>query len=261
MFKKISVFLTIVLMIGSVRVYSADNNDSLYIKGKTMLSKAVNSWDIQKMLEARSYFERVMSADSRKWLAKYYIGLSDNRIIIFFMSKNNKEMALKYIDDAITNLEESIKLNDSFAESYALLSSVMGKKIGIKPMLGMSLGMKSGMLMSKAMNIEPDNPRVRLIAGQNAYYTPRMFGGGKKKAVKELLIAAACFDSVKTENPAYPQWGHEEVYAWLGLINADLNNFEKAESFYNKALEIKPDFGWVKYFLIPELEKKRNKSK
>jgi len=261
MFKKTTICLALIFSLGAAYAHSLDNNDSLFVKGKKLLAEAVNSWNQQNLMEAKSYFERLLNADPRKYLTEYYIGLSDNRIAIFFQSQNNKDMALKYIDDAITHLEKSIKLNGSFSESYALLSSVMGMKIGLKPILGMSLGMKSGVMMSNAMELEPDNPRVLLIAGQNAYYTPKMFGGGKNKAIKKLTLAAACFDSFKVQNPAYPDWGHEEVYAWLGLVNADLEEFEKAEAYYKKALEIKSDFNWVINVLMPELKKKMAKDK
>ena len=63
-----------------------------------------------------------------------------------------------------------IEVNDNFAESYALLSSCYGQKIGMSPWKGMILGIKSGNAIDKAVELSPDNPRVWLIKAINTNY-------------------------------------------------------------------------------------------
>lgn len=256
--KKYSIisFLLIVLILINHPVKAGVNMDSLIITGKNQLRQAANTWNENGLIVSRSFFERCMSDQTYPWLIHYYIALADYRLVSYHLSEQDKEKALQYIDDGIEHLKKSIEIRNDFAEAYSLLSSFYGNKIGVKPMLGMTLGPKSGHEMSKAMNLEPKNPRNHLIAGQSAYFTPKLFGGGKEKAKKYFKQAIAYFDSLHTENLIYPDWGHEEAYVWLGIYYRDNENKETALKHFKKALEINPDYNWVKYVLIPEIEKK-----
>ena len=51
-----------------------------------------------------------------------------------------------------------------------------------------------------------------------------------------------------------PSWGHAHAHMRLGIAYMDQRELEKARSSFEKALEINPDFGWVKDELIPSLE-------
>jgi len=51
-------------------------------------------------------------------------------------------------------------------------------------------------------------------------------------------------------------WGYLDALAWLGKTYARLDDFESAISTYNKALQIEPEFSWVKNGLLPAVEEK-----
>jgi len=236
--------------------------DTLIIQGKKILQQGFNTWSESKLHSSRVYFERMLASSHSDslWLIHYYIGLSDWRLVAFYMGKQDKEKALQFLDEGIDHLQECLKLNEEFAEAHSLLSSLYGNKIGIKPMHAISLGPKSSIHAEKAMSIDASNPRNYLIAGQSAYFTPKVFGGGKDKAMSHLEKAIAFFDSCKVASPVLPDWGHDEAYAWLGLIQADQNDFVNAEKNYRLALAKNPDFAWVSRVLLPNLQKKQVES-
>ena len=118
----------------------------------------------------------------------------------------------------------------------------------------MFIGPKAGKAIRKAMELAPDNPRVVLSAAIGDYNTPRMFGGNKESAMQGFQRAAELFALEKPAEPVEPAWGHSEAYAWLGLAYMDRDEKEPAGAAFEKALEVNPDFGWVKYVLLPELE-------
>jgi tetratricopeptide (TPR) repeat protein len=237
-------------------------SDSLIIHGKKILQQGFNSWSESELHASRMYFERMLASSNSdsSWLIHYYIGLSDWRLVAFYMGKQNKEKALQFLDEGIDHLQQCLELNGQFPEAHSLLSSLYGNKIGIKPMLAVALGTKSGIHFNKAISLDPTNPRSNLIAGQSAYFTPKLFGGGKDKAKSHIEKAIALFDSFKVANPVLPDWGHDEAFAWLGLIQADQGNFENAEKNYNNALAKNPNYGWVSRVLLPNLQKKRAES-
>ncbi len=152
-----------------------------------------------------------------------------------------RENRNKYIDEAIDLLKESIKLNDAAADTYALLTRAYGSKIGLNPMRGMGLGIRSSNAFEKAESLEPENPRVFLIAGISALFTSELFGG-IEKAKEHFLKAASFFEAYNLSNSAYSNRGQDDPVA--------------AESYYQKALEIDPDYGWVKYQLLPRMASK-----
>jgi len=258
--RRLFLIVGMILILGPL-AYAQSSVDSLIIQGKGQIQSAVDGWDLQGMQAARGFFERLANDPTYPWLAHYYIRYVDMRIVTYYFSKEEKAKALEYVNDGIKHLKRSIELKGNFAESYSLLSSLYGNKIGIKPLLGMILGPKSGAAQKKAFELDPQNPRSHLIAGEGAYYTPKLFGGGKGKALKYLHQAAEYFATYQPEGKIYPSWGYEEAYAYLGLIQMDKGNFEQARENFQKALEINPNYGWVKFYLMKELEKKASEGK
>ena len=55
-------------------------------------------------------------------------------------------------------------------------------------------------------------------------------------------------------------WGYLDALAWLGIAHSSLGDFESAITAYNKALEVEPDFAWIKYELLPKAEEKLTSS-
>lgn len=249
--------LSFLLLFTSVNNGQAPGDtESFILRGKELIQKAEDSWNLPQMLGARAFFERLLNDPTYPWLVHYYIGFVDMRLFSYYFSREDKDKAKEFVDDGVLHLEKAIELKDDFAEGYALLSSLLGNKIALNPLLGMTLGMKSGSLLNKAFDLAPENPRISLIAGQSAYYTPKMFGGGKEKALRHIQKAIGCYQTFKVEKSIYPTWGYEEAYTYLGLIHMDQENLSEAKKNFEKALEINPNYSWVKYELMGKLEEK-----
>jgi len=254
--KGILSMVLILCLVGLSHAQSGRNVDDLIMQGKEIIRKAEADWNLQQLMAARGYFERLINEPTYPWLVHYYIGFVDMRLITYYFALADMDKAEEFVDDGIEHLEKAVELKNDFAEGYGLLSSLLGNKIALNPMLGMTLGMKSGQMMNKALGLAPENPRITLIAGQSAYYTPEMYGGGKDKAHKHIEKAIAYFQSFKPEKPILPDWGFDEAYAYMGLIQMDQEDFIGARASFEKALEINPNNAWVKMDLMQKLEEK-----
>ena len=255
--KKVSILLILFFLFPLIAIAQSEANiDSLIIIGKHQLHQAVHKWTDTALLGARAYFERLLTDHSKTWLVHYYIGLADYRLASYFFATNNTDQAKQYIDDGIEHLKKCLDAKEKFADAHSLLSSLYGNKIGMNPFLGMTLGPKSGKEMGKAMSIQSNNPRNHLLAGWGAYYTPKMFGGGKDKAENYFQQAIASYETFQVSDPILPDWGHEEAYAWLGIINTENEQYNQARQNFKQALQIFPEYGWVKHVLLPNLDKK-----
>ena len=214
------------------------------------------------MYAARATFERALTDKSLSAWSHYYIALTDYRIANYLLAqgKKNKDRASEHLKEAAEHLEgatrKDITREDAkmiAAEVYALLSSVYGRQISLSGIKGMFLGPKSGNLLKKAEQLAPDNPRVVLSAAIGAFNTPKMWGGSKERAMEGFQRAAELFAREKPTDPIHPVWGHSETYAWLGIAYMDRDEKDSARVAFEKALEIDPDNGWVKYDLLPKV--------
>lgn len=231
------------------------------LKGKALAAEAFNTWNEQAFLEARGIFERLLSHQPVRKLAHYYIGYVDYRLGTLSMQQQ-PEKAAAYLDDGITHLEAAVALDAKFAEALALLASCYGQAIGVAPErdmssgLAISYGMNAQTLMAAALKQAPDNPRVLLLDGLSLYFTPPGFGGSKERALQRFETAARRFETFKPQDARQPQWGAAEVYAWIGLARQEKGELELARDAFKKALARHPEFRWVKFQLLPAVEKR-----
>lgn len=228
------------------------------LEAKSMLHHGYDTWNEPELQESLGLFQRILNLNQETWLVHYYIGLGHYRLSTVYMDRKDKEKAEQHLDEAIDHLEICKKLNETFPESYALIASCLGNKIGLAPWKGMILGPKSSAEMIRALQYGPQNPRVWLMKGINSKYSPKLFGGGKEKALEELKQAVVFFEADSVANPLYPSWGYDLAYAWIGIIHTETGDFNSAQKAFEKGLEIYPQNGWIRHQLIPQLEKKQN---
>ena len=231
--------------------------DSLLVRGKQMLQAGENAGDLDAMYASRATFERAVADTSLAAWGHYYIALADYRIVDLLLAEGdkNKDAASEHLKATVEHLKKATEIDPQSAEAYALLSSAYGRQIGLNPVKTMLLGPRIGKVLRKAMRLAPDNPRVVLSAAISDFNTPKMFGGSKEEGLQGLQRAAELFAQEEPTDPIHPVWGHSRTYAWLGIAYQDRGELELARAAFEKALEINPGFGWVKYVLLPELEK------
>lgn len=250
----IIVFAALVAWCVPVQAQSARQ---ILIDGKQVLTDGANHDDQEILLEARALFEQVVHDDSLAIFAHYYAASAASELanILYEMddSDHNRQI-LEYVNYAIDHLEAATDQDESFAEGWLMLSAVYGQKMTVRPFQAVSLARKFNRAMSRAQELAPDSPRVVLLRAITDYNLPRIVGGNKDRALEGLYRAARLFEEEVVEDPVLPSWGHEDAYARLGIVFMDRDNLEEARTAFERALEINPEFGWVKHTLLPSLE-------
>lgn len=98
------------------------------------------------------------------------------------------------------------------AEADALLTGCWGFAIALNPLKGMTLGPRSAALAEAALEAAPDSPRVAFFAASRLYYTPKAFGGDKRRA--EALVARGLDLAAREEvvpGPLGLTWARSEL--------------------------------------------------
>jgi hypothetical protein len=121
------------------------------------------------------------------------------------MAAEDKHKLLDLAQVQMDILQKSFKKE---SEIFALQAFLYQMRI-----TDMSKGFKYSSLASEALaeaeKLNPNNPRIYYLRGNNTFHTPKAFGGGKEKAKPMFEKAAGLFESQKPANTIEPAWGSE----------------------------------------------------
>lgn len=230
--------------------------DSLMQEAHRMLNRGITTGSIETLQRARSIFQRTTASKSHAALSHYYTALSSYQIVNRLEEKSEQE---EYLDDAEAHAKTALEKRENWAEAWALLSSVYGRKASRGMFAGMRNGPKANNALERAEEIAPNNPRVLLTKGISLYNKPGMWGGDKDEAVEALRAAITAFetdtsDASRSNRAAAdlrPSWGHAEAYAWMGIAHENNGRPAQARAAFEQALEVRPGYAWVESVLLP----------
>jgi tetratricopeptide (TPR) repeat protein len=246
----------LVLLIASSHLLSQRVAENDKVKeGIALSGKAYLLYDSGLFLKSNEIFKKAYSEDGDNKLALYMIAYSDYRLMEAGFAKAEESSFEKYFEEGE---RISLELSDAggwTSEGKTLLAAVDMMKIAKSPMSAVSLSPKITQLLAEAQKADPMNPRAFLIGGIMKFNTPAAFGGSHKEAAGDFRKAVSIFEKSDPVNNK-PTWGYLDALAWLGRSLEELDDFDSAKYIYQKALSVEPDFGWVKYRLLPALEKK-----
>jgi len=175
-------------------------------------------------------FENEDNNFNRYWLS---YGLYNQALIADRLE--DKKAAEELIDRAI----EILKPLEEDAESQALLALQLGYSTRFKSYFSMmSLGRAAYQRAEHAVALAPTNMRTNLALAINDFYTPKVFGGGKKVEthLKKALQAPNPSASVTT-----PTWGKPNVYELLVKYFQKNKQQTQAQNFLDQGLSEFPN--------------------
>ena len=238
--------------------FAIAQSDDAVLKAKDAVQKAAITGDATALKAARELAQTAasqMTESNKKAAALYFVGYAHYSLVNLPSEKASSEQSA---DAGITALEEAVKLYPAFADAHALLGSLYGQKAGGGMMAGMKYGQKSAVTMERAITLQPKNPRILMLEGISLYFKPAMWGGDKQKALANLQRACDLAEqgACAAKEATMPDWGHADVFAWKGMMFAKEEDIDNAKAAYERALQVQPNYAWVKYVLLPKLSAK-----
>ena len=168
-------------------------------------------------------FERIADAEKTQWLAYYYAAYC-NASAGTMAGAGGDMMAAKadktdpYADKADRQIKKAEEMMKNNSEIF-----VVKKMIATLRMLGdpmnryMTYGPEAQAMLDEAKKLNPDNPRVYILEGQDKYFTPAEFGGSKDEAKALFEKAQKLYETFKPETGIHPNWGKTQVAYFLSL--------------------------------------------
>lgn len=189
---------------------------------KTMaekLTKMKQSKTADEYAALSNEFAKIGDAEKTQWLPYYYAALSTVRQG-WTLTKENKTEGLDPVSEtAFGYISKAEALNPNKTEILLLKKMALWVKMMVDPMgRFMTDGQAAQTALDEAAKLEPDNPRVYLLQGEDSFYIPEQYGGSKVKAKELFLKAKELFKTYKPKTPLDPNWGEGEADNLLSQI-------------------------------------------
>ena len=118
-------------------------------------------------------------------------------------------------------------------------------------------------LRSEAETLDSDNPRLLWVMGPNVWKSPPERGGGESKAIEMYLRGLKIIRERQRSHadPLEPTWGEPELLMNLAYsnLNRQTPDLRAAEQYVDSALQMVPDWHYVRDILKPQIEQAKKK--
>jgi len=197
--------IAICLFITTMAVAQTNTYADQMAKGVALLDTMKTQ---KSYLAAASYFGQVAN-NEQQWLPNYYAAYSN--LIVGIRGNQDQETKDDLYNNAMNYINKADSLSPKNSEVYTLKAYITFMKMSVYPQKrAMTMIPESDQLLEKAIALNPGNPRAYLLKGQNAFYTPELFGGSKTEAKVLLTTAKAKFESFSAKS-LEPNWGKSRV--------------------------------------------------
>ena len=193
---------------------------------KTMEAK-VQAFDTTRNADALkdlgNAFERIAEAEKTQWHPYYYAALAHVNAGYFSMGGQMGGGGAQKVDPIADKAEQLISKAEALSKDNSEIF-VVKKMIATLRMMGdpmtryMQYGPQAQQALETAKKLNPENPRVYLLEGQDKFYTPEQFGGSKSEAKNLLEQALKKYEAFKPASTIDPTWGQRTTQYFLSQI-------------------------------------------
>lgn len=179
-----------------------------------MLPKVVamdTTHSIEMIKELAGAFERIGDAEKTQWLPYYYAALAHVNTG-YMLSMGKMEGLADQLDpiadkaDALITKAEALSKDNS--EIFIVKKMIATLRMMPDPQNRyMTYGPQAQQALEIAKKLNPENPRVYLLQGEDKFYTPEQYGGSKEEARKLFELASAKYEAFKPASDIDPNWG------------------------------------------------------
>lgn len=173
------------------------------------------------LAELTNAFIRIADAEKTQWLPYYYAALTNT--MSGMMAMNPQGGSSVNVDQLADKSQELLDkaaglLGKEHSEIYVVRKLIATMRMMVDPQSRyMQYGPQAAEALAKAKQLDPENPRVYLLEGQDKFYTPEQFGGSKSEAQVLFQKALDKFAAAKPESKIAPSWGKNSATYLMGL--------------------------------------------
>jgi hypothetical protein len=161
--------------------------------------------------EAANTFQRIGDAEKNQWLPYYYVALS-HVMTGLMQGTPNAAVTDPLADKAEEALNKAEALSKANSEIFIVRKMIATLRMTADPAnRWQTYGPQAAEALQRAKALDPENPRIYLLEGQDKFYTPEQFGGSKTEAKALFDQSLKKFEAFKPQSAIHPQWGISQV--------------------------------------------------
>jgi hypothetical protein len=214
-------FITYIFLLAVVSGFSQSEK---YLKVMQQRVAAIDTTrTVDGLRELSAAFERIADAEKSLWLPYYYAAYSQVQSG-YFITEGSIAGGLTTTLDPIADKAEQLLSKAEALSSNNSEIYIIKKMIASLRMMGdpMSRYMQYAPLATQALEtakkLNPENPRIYMLEGQDKFFTPEQFGGSKAEAKKLFEKSLEKFSAFKPASELEPNWGRSSVEYFLSQI-------------------------------------------
>jgi hypothetical protein len=180
--------------------------------------------NVEALTDLANAFERIAEAEKNQWLPYYYAAFC-NASAGLMVGSGGDMMAAKadktdpYADKAEKLIGKAEELMKNNSEIFVVKKMIATLRMMGDPMNRfMIYGPEAQAMLDEAKKLNPENPRVYILEGQDKFFTPEQFGGSKAEAKLLFEKAQQLFETFKPESSIHPNWGKGQVTYFLSQV-------------------------------------------
>jgi tetratricopeptide (TPR) repeat protein len=195
-------FLGLILMLPAV-LLAADKYNELMSRNIAAIYKAET---VEQFHDAINAFERIGNAEKNRWQPFYYASFG------YILMANHEEQASRkdgLLDQAKAALDKAAAVNENNSEIVALDGFITMIRVTVDPATrGPQYSMLAVQSFSKALTLDPKNPRALALMSQMQFGTAQFFKQEPTEACATARKAMELFNSAPiADDPLAPAWG------------------------------------------------------
>ncbi|MGH7495036.1 MAG: hypothetical protein ACREOO_21900 [bacterium] len=226
-----------------------------FAQAKATLLQTSMKADSAGLVQTRQRFERLLQdqfrahQDSLEAWSHYFIAFANWQLA--FVTFSNQEGAKQIIDDALAHLKRATEKKEDLIEAYVLTRRCNYWRFILDPGTSKTVWPESQAALQKARALAPEHALVALEEAIDLFYKPAQAGGNQQQGLARFQQAIAAFARWPPGDEAYKKWWEATALMMLGQAYLSLENPAAAEETFQAALEIQPDFEYVKRAMLP----------
>jgi len=213
----------VLLVAGTFLTLMASAQNEKYVKAMEPKVAALDSTrTFEGLQNLANAFERIADAEKTQWLPYYYAALANVNSGLF-LSVGGKSPGVQQLDPIAEKADALLAKAEALSKDNSEIWTVK-KMIATLRMMGdpmtryMQYGPQAQEALETARKLNPSNPRVDLLAGQDKFYTPEQYGGSKTEARKLFEDAMKKFETAKLQSALDPAWGKSTTQYFLSQV-------------------------------------------
>jgi len=174
---------------------------------KTNLQLMDTTMDANKLMQASGGFDLSTKKFPTEPMTYYYAAYS-KAILSYSLPENEMKKKDMYLDQADQQFEKYKSLTKESDETFVLAALLANARMAVD---GQKRWKEYGKIfdenLEKAKALNAENPRIYYLRGTSTFWTPKMFGGGKKNAKPYFESAKKLYEKQDNSSVLKPIWG------------------------------------------------------